>query len=282
MEDTRTDNSMARRRSCRRLGGAGFTLLEVLTALAILAFVSSSVLVVIDRCIVSASDSAMRMEAFQLARENMEKVLARESVEETVEYGRSDTYPDITWQTVIEAFAEPLTGMMWVRALCSAEYTDSAGERQTIELEHWLTELSDQQADQLAGEPKSIEELTAEQLLASAEEAAEYAGVNVETIDAWMEGGLLTTGDGAFIKYNLDVFVRSDGRPTDLEKEQQVRSIEELAQSLQEQQQGDEQAPGGLQRSDGRDPLTGLPQEQLDQMNVGDVMRMLNDRKQQR
>lgn len=278
MKATRTNNTMVERRPCRSAGSTGFTLLEVLTALMILAFVSSSVLVVIDRCIVSADNSAVRMEAYRLARENMEKILASESVEETVEYGRSEKYPDITWQTVVEAFAEPVMGKMWVRAVCSAEYIDSAGERQSVELEHWLTELTEQQADELAGEPKSIEELTAEQLLSSIEEAAEYAGVDADTIGAWIDAGLVTTDDGAFIKHNLDVYVRSDGKPTALEKEQQVRSIDELAETLN-RQQGGEEAPVGLQGPDGRDPLTGLSQEQLDGMSFDEVMRTLKDKK---
>jgi hypothetical protein len=222
----------------------------------------------------------MRMEAFELVRENMEEILAGESVEETVEYGRSDKYPDITWETVVEAFADPVMGTMWVRAVCSADYKDSAGELQTVKLERWITELSDQQAGQLAGEPKTVEELTAEQLLDSVEKAAEYAGVDPETIDAWIADGLVTTEDGGFIKHNLDVYTRSDGKPTGLEKGQQVKSIEELAELLNAQRQDAEQTPEGLRSPDGRDPLTGVPQERLDRMDVGETMRMLMDREQ--
>ena len=82
----------------------GFTLLEVLAALAILALASSSVMIVIDRCVASASDSTLRMEAFELVRENLEKILILDAVEESADYGTSDKYPDISWQTVIEGF----------------------------------------------------------------------------------------------------------------------------------------------------------------------------------
>ena len=247
-------------------------------AVAILALVSSSILLVVDRCLGSASDSALRMEAFQLARENMEKILSSNSVEETVDYGSSDKYPDISWQTVIEAFSEPVSGKMWIRAICSADYSDSTGEKQTVELEHWITELTDQQANQLAGQPGSIEELTAEQVLETSEAAAEYAGVDVETIEKWVEEGLVTLKDGAFIKHNIDVYVRSEGKPTAAERKQQVKSIEELAATLKSRQEGEE-TTDQVRSPDGKDRLTGLPQEQLDKMGVGDVMKLLKDKK---
>ncbi len=279
MQRTRIDKKVAEDRPDRRPGGSGFTLLEVMTALAILALVSSSILVVVDRCLESTGDSVLRMEAFQIARENMEKILASTTVEETVDYGRSELYPDIAWQTVVEAFSEPVSGKMWIRAICSTDYTDSTGEEQTIKLEHWITELTDQQANQLAGQPGSIEELTAEQVLATAEEAAVYAGVDVETVKKWVEDGLVTMKDGDFIKYNLDVYVRSDGKPTGVEKKQQVKSMEELAAFLKSQAEGGDGAADQIQNADGKDSLTGLPQEKLDKMGVGEVMKALKDKK---
>jgi len=269
MCDTTTDNMMTGRRS------TGFTLIEVLTALAILALVSSSVLVVVDRCLVSASDSSLRMEAFLLARENMEKILASDSVEETVDFGNSEKYPDMSWQTVIESFSEPVSGKMWIRAVCSAEYLASTGEKQEVKLEHWITELTDQQANQLAGQPGSIEELTVEQLLATEQEAAEYAGVDVQTIQQWVEDGLVTMDDGGFLKHNIDVYVSSEGKPTAAEKKQQVKSIEELAATMKSLQEGSEEIGG----SGGKDPVTGLPRDQLEKMGVSDVMKLLKDKK---
>ena len=53
----------------------GFTLIEVATALIILALISFNVLVVVDNCVVSASNSKMKMQAFQVARENMEQLM---------------------------------------------------------------------------------------------------------------------------------------------------------------------------------------------------------------
>lgn len=267
------------RRAWQGPGCRGFTLVEVMTALAVLAFVCSSVMLVVDRCVISVADSSLRMEAFQLARENMEKVLASDSVTETVEYGRSDLYPDVSWQTQIEAFSEPMTQKMWIRAVCSAEYTDAAGQKQTVKLEHWIAELTDQQASQLEGQPQNLEELAAEQLLKTVDEAAQYADVDAETIEKWMDEGLVTTEGGAFLKHNLDVFIRSDGKPTGSEKALQVKSIEELAKSLKLQEPGEGETPDVLRDSDGKDRLTGVPQEQLDKMSVGDTMKLLKDKK---
>ena len=247
--------------------------MEVLTSLAILGLVSSSVLVVIDRCIASAADSALRMEAFQLVRENLEKILVSDSVSETAEYGRSDTYADITWQTVVEAFPEPVMGQMWLRAVCSAEYVDSKSETQKLELVHWITALTDQQAGQIMQE-EDLAQLEAEQLLQNATDAAEYAGIDEETLDQWLDDGLVATGDGRFIKYNLDVFIESGGNPTPQEKVMQVESVKELAMALR-MAAGD--ASGGP-AGPGEDPVTGLPYEQLDQMDVGDVMNLLQER----
>lgn len=231
MRSSRIDNANAGNGEGWTSCAKGFTLVEVLAALAILAFVSSSVLFVINRSITSAADTAFRVEAFQLARENMEKVLVSNSVSETVEYGTSERCADISWRTVVEAFAEPVTGQTWIRAVCSADYPDPAGETQTVELVHWITELTDQQANQLV-QSEDLDTLAGEQFIEYVEDAAQYARVDAETIEQWLDNGLVTTADGAFIKYNLDIFARRDGNPSDAEKAQQVATVEELAMAL--------------------------------------------------
>ena len=112
----------------------GFSLVEIMGALTILAMTSSSVLVVIHRNAAAAADLTIRMRAFEIARENMEKLLATNSVSETTEYGVSEIYPDIQWQTTVEAFSETESAKTWIRAICSAEYTDVNGELQIVEL----------------------------------------------------------------------------------------------------------------------------------------------------
>ncbi len=121
---------------------AGFSLLEVVVALGVLATICSAVLVVMNRCIAATIDSRTKMEAFKIVRENMEKILGADSVTLTAEMGVSQTNPDIEWQTVVETFNEPVGAGMWLQAVCSATYTDSAAQKQTIELVHWLTDLS--------------------------------------------------------------------------------------------------------------------------------------------
>jgi prepilin-type N-terminal cleavage/methylation domain-containing protein len=245
---------------------AGFTLLEVLAALAILGLASSSVLIVIDRCVSSASDSALRLEAFDLARENLEKILVSDTVAETVDYGTSDRYPDISWQTIIEGFPEPVTGQMWVRAVCSAEYIDSTGQTRTVELVHWLTQLSDQQAGQLVDQ-KDLEKLGMEQLLKTDQEAAKYAKVDTDALGQWIENGLLKTDEDMFLKHNLDVFVQAQGNPTPEQKAQQVKSLEELALKLRTEMKELEQ-----------NGATGLSNQELEKMSPDQIMDLVNKR----
>jgi prepilin-type N-terminal cleavage/methylation domain-containing protein len=248
----------------RTTQGKAFTLLEVLVALAILGLTCSSVLLVINRCMASTANSAIQMEAFQVARENMERVLASESVSESVEYGTSELYPDISWQTVIETFSEPMTGQMWVRAVCSADYVDSVGEMKTLELVHWIGSLTDQQVNQLSQE-EDLEALAAEQLIDSAEEAAEYAGVDVDTLEEWIEKGLQMTDEGAFIKYNLDIYRQSGGEPSEEDMTRQVQSIEELAVVLSTEQATGAETSEGFEGSEGTDAGAGLPYDQTEQ-----------------
>lgn len=134
----------------------GFSLVEAVTALIVLALVSSSVLVVIDRCMTSVADSTLRIQAFEVARENMETLLASTSVEESVEYGDSEKYPAIQWQNVVETFYVPSGEKMWVRAVCSAEYTDADGNLQNVELTHWLTYLTKEQTKRLIEQQEKI------------------------------------------------------------------------------------------------------------------------------
>jgi len=214
-----------------------FSLIEVLTALAILALVSSSVLVVINRCMASAADSALRMQAFEVARDNMETLLSRDSVKEMVEYGSSDKYPEIRWQITVETFYEPVTERMWVRAVCSAEYADMASDVQTIELTHWLTGLTKKQLLEIIAEKKRL----TEDVIETDEEAADYAGVDVATIQQWVENGMPKTEDGFYIKDWLDLYARTNGRPTVEDRNRLAKEDAELEEAEDKQDEKGEE-----------------------------------------
>ncbi len=127
----------------------GFTLIEVTVALIILGMIIATVLVVVNRAIDTVVLWQTKMQAFDIARENMEKILAQPSVTDSVEYGISEENPDITWETTIESFYEPITNNMWIRAVCSAKFTDESGQEQKIEFAHWLAGLSKEQVLQI-------------------------------------------------------------------------------------------------------------------------------------
>ena len=264
----------------RKTRQKAFGLVETVTALIILALVSSSVLVVINRCMASAADSVLRMQAFEVARENMETLLSKSSVQETVEYGESEMYPEIKWQTVVETFYEPITGRMWVRGVCSAEYKNTADEVQTVELTHWLTDLTKEQLLQIMREEDREMEQLAGQLIGTIEEAALYAGVEIETIEQWVENGMLTAEDGSFIKKNLDIYKQSNGTPSEEEKQLQVQSEADLTEPTTEQ--GEPGKQDGSDEQDWRDeidPKTGLTYGELEGMDVQEVWKLLKNRR---
>ena len=253
-----------------RLNKSAFSLIEVLTALSILALISSSVLVVISRSAAAGADSALRIRAFEVARENMEKLLSLQSVEEMAEYGESDLYPEITWETVVEAFYEPITSGMWLRGVCSAKYIDSEGFEQEVELTHWLTDLTEDQLLDIKSRENAEEQL-ASQLLATIEEAAEYAGVDIEVIQDWLDNGLLKIDDGSFVRMNLDIFMINNGQPSEEDKQQQVESEAELLRLMEEQ--------GLLEGQEGIDTQTDMNDEQLREMDESDAREFMRNRR---
>ena len=268
--DTPSCPRAERRDAIRNTRRNGFSLVEAVTAVIILGLISSGVLVVINRCVVSATDSALRMQAFDVARENMEKLLAADSAEETVEYGSSDKYPGITWQTTVETFHEPATSRMWVKAVCSAEYTDTEGETQTVELIHWLTDVTKQQLLEIMKEKEKGE--LASQIISTIEEAAEYAGVDASTIQRWIDNGMLTTEDGSFVKANIDLYKQSGGNPAPEEKSQQIQSTAELAEITKDS------GKTGTDTEDWknqRDPTTGLTYGELDEMDFQEILELI-------
>ena len=128
---------------------AAFSLTETAAALVILAMICSGIVIVFDGSAKSAANSVIRMQAFEVAQENMEKLLASSSVKESVEYGLSEKYPAIEWQTTVETFYEPITNRLWAKAVCSADYIDTDGRQQKVELTNWITDLTQQQVLEL-------------------------------------------------------------------------------------------------------------------------------------
>ncbi len=254
-----------------------FSLVEVLTALAILALISSGVLVVIDRGATFAADSVLRMRAFEVARENMEKLLASTAVKESVEYGESDKYPDVAWRTVVETFYEPITARMWVRGVSSAQYSDPNGQEQTIELEHWLTDVTKEQLLQLAGREEEGQDTLAGELIETLESAAEYAGVAPEAVEQWLANGMQIMEDGSFVKSNLDLYKRTNGSPSEEEKKLQIKSKADLKNKAGQAGKGTGEA--GQAGGDEIDPQTGLTYQELEKMDFSEIWNLMKNRK---
>ncbi len=262
----------------RNIQKKAFSLVEVSAALIILALVSSGVMVIIDRCANSGADSALRMQAFEVARENMEKLLASDSLKETVDYGDSELYPAVKWETTVETFYEPITARMWVRGVCSASFEDVEGQEQTVELTHWLTDISKDQLLKMMNEQDGEQEPLAGQLIETMEDAALYAGVGVETIEQWIDNGMLITDDGSFIKGNLDIYMLSNGNPSPEEQQRQVSSQAEIL--AQKEKMDDIRSMGQQEGLDEIDPKTGLTYRELEQMDFTEIWNLMKSRQQ--
>lgn len=260
----------------RDLRRRAFSLVEVSAALMILGIVSSSVVLVISRCVASGTNSMLKMQAFEVARENMEKLLASDVLEETADYGQSEQYPGIEWETTVETFYEPITARMWIRGVSLARYNDMEQQEQTVELTHWLTDVTKDQLLQMMDDPNSEKGQFSEQLIESAEDAALYAGVDVATIEQWLDNGMQVLDDGSFVKVNLDIYKSSNGSPSPEDRRRQISSMADLVE--QQRKLDDIMAPGKQGGAGAIDPKTGLTYEELEQMDFSDIYELMKKR----
>ena len=259
-----------------------FTLIESMTAVALLAFICAGVWLVLERCTSAAADTTQQMRAFEIAHENMEKILASDSVQESTEYGISEKFPEIRWQNTIESFSSPVGSNTWVRAVCSAEYTDTEGTLKKVELTNWLTMLSDEQANQLAANSELQKKAIAKYTLATEDLAAEYAGVTVETVKQWVKNGMPMTDDGSYIKPWLDLYLQTDGKPSQQDRQNLLAKYPELSASKPQNtsqnpstssgtQTPESQAQPGSTGSDSETPSDGIDPET--QKIIDDLMK---------
>lgn len=137
----------------------GFSLIEAVAALGVLAVITSTVLVIVDQCMNSTADMTLRRNAFEIARENMEILMTEKTVCEKSEFGVSELYPEVEWQTTIEMF-QPQGGKdKWLKAICSSQYYDSKNEIQTVEFTAWLTILSNRDVAKIQKQREILREL---------------------------------------------------------------------------------------------------------------------------
>lgn len=142
--------------------GRGFTLVEVVAALAILVGIISTALVVMNHAVESTIEMRSRQHAFEVARENLESLLTVPSVSDMIDYGYSEQYPEIRWELRVEPFYEPISNKMWIRAVSTATFRDTADEEQTVELQQWLTGLTAAQIKQILDQQKTEEKILEE------------------------------------------------------------------------------------------------------------------------
>lgn len=176
----------------------GFTLIEVAAALVILSMLISSALVVMSRITSGMIDLQSETQAFSIARQNLEKLLSSATVSDMTEYGVVETNPDMDWEIVVEPFYEPISNRMWIRGISSASYTDSSGERKTIELTCWLTSLTAQQIRQILEQQKRQEEFMKQ--YSDSEEGQQLARQRALTKAYLEQNGLDAVAYGEFVE----------------------------------------------------------------------------------
>ncbi|HDS84260.1 MAG TPA: type II secretion system protein [Phycisphaerales bacterium] len=165
-----------------------FTLVEVAVTIVIVVLMTGTAMTILDRIVGALMDMRLQNAAFETARQNMESLLSLNNVKDTVEYGVSEIHPEIQWQVVIEPFHEPINNAMWVRAICSAGYTDSKGDYQEVELEHWLTNLPGAVVRQILQQQRAEEEYLS--LLSGTAAGRDEAAIQETTI-AYLEQAAL-------------------------------------------------------------------------------------------
>jgi hypothetical protein len=165
---------------------------------------------------------------------------------------------------------------MWIRGVSLARYNDIENQEQTVELTHWLTDVTKDQLLQMMNEPNSEEEQFYDQLVESVDEAAAYASVDVEVVEQWLDNGMLVTDDGSFVKANLDIYKASNGNPSPEDRQRQASSMAEIAAEQEKlddiRARGEREGPGAI------DPKTGLTYEELELMDFSDIYELMKSR----
>jgi hypothetical protein len=72
-------------------------------------------------------------------------------------------------------------------------------------------------------------QLLAKHIIETEEFAAEYAGVNVQTLRQWVRNGMPMTADGGYLKPWLDLYLRTNGNPTDEDRQDTLARYPELS-----------------------------------------------------
>lgn len=218
------------------LKSSGFTLLEVVVALMLLGVICASLFVVMERCMVSVTDMIWERRAFEVARENLEQVLCRTSVneQEDEDYGQSERYPQIAWGTTMDIYTDPIDGSLsWLKVVCTAEYEDTEGETQTVSLSHLLCSISESEDD-----PNQVDGFEDWKVYTSDNEAAADLGIDVEQIIEFKDNDMLLTDANLCIRHNCQIFIDAGGDPNEVERARQV-TTEEQYEALMAQESED-------------------------------------------
>lgn len=155
-----------------------YTLVEAMAALLVMGIVVSGVVVTITNCLDSMIDMRLENSAVDLARENMEYILAKNDAFEFYDSGVDEYNPDLDWETGFEVSTYPNTSDMWVRAFSNAGYYCTDGEYKTVEFESWIVRLTDEQQQQYQDQVEEEQQMLEDVADAVSEAQAEKDAAN--------------------------------------------------------------------------------------------------------
>ena len=121
--------------------------------------------------------------------------------------------------------------------------------------------------------------MSAEQIIETEEEAADYAGVDVQTIQQWVENSMPRTEDGYYIKSELDLYKQTDGSPTIEDRSRQAKADADLL----EKTKGEPKEPSKPDSRDkqpqdlGEQKPFGLP-DGYENWSIDEIVKWLRDR----
>ncbi len=155
-------------------------------------------------------------------------------------------------------------------------------ETQSIELTHWLTDLTKQQLLQIIEEKQKQLGESADETFETVEEAAAYAGVDVETIEQWIENGMLLSEEERFSKKMLDLFREYQGEPS-IEDIEKVVAKEKEEEDLESPKDNEKKEDGeddksteepDQQQEQEEETLCGFTRQQLKQMGFEELIQI--------
>lgn len=120
-------------------------------------------------------------------------------------------------------------------------------------------------------------ERLAELIVETDQDAADYAGVDVQTIQQWVENGMARTDDGDYVRAYLDLYKEYDGTPPVEIRYQVVEAYEDLLKPAEEPGEHEPEQPEGPKDNRNEKLICGYTFDELNQMPFDRLWQILTN-----